>query len=129
MLMYLIVWTPFSIPQEWYKSLEIQDQSIIFIIWITFRSFALQTEVRHDQSQWSQQINKINFSDTRLYRLFFFFKMLSTWSAYKCFQVSKTAQFTTCGENEKKGERKSYSFVHTIFLKNKTALSFQLNFS
>lgn len=56
--------------------------------------------------------------------------MLSTWSAYKCLQVSKTAkQFTTCGENEEKEERKSYSFVHTIFLKNKTPLSFQLNFS
>lgn len=48
-----------------------------------------------------------------------FFKMLSTWSAYKCFQVSKTAkQFTTYGENEKEGEKKTrYSFVHAYILK------------
>lgn len=44
------------------------------------------------------------------------FKMLSTWSAYKCFQVSKTAkQFTTYGENEKKGEKKPLFFCAYIF--------------
>lgn len=44
------------------------------------------------------------------------FKMLSTWSAYKCFQVSKTAkQFTTYGENEKKEEKKPLFFRAYIF--------------
>lgn len=52
-----------------------------------------------------------------------FFKMLSTWSAYKCFQVSKTAkQFTTYGENEKEGEKKPVilSCMHTFKKKIKS---------
>lgn len=61
----------------------------------------------------------INLNDHRLIKLISvtqdctvcFFKMLSTWSAYKCFQVSKTAkQFTTYGENEKEGEKKTPLF-------------------